>query len=343
MNSNELIQRYLLGITSDDEVRELERRLQCDEQLQNGFLLQAELDTHLRQEAQSGSLDDDPASGQIDLTPVASRSADPGRVRTRLMQWGSISAAAAVVLASFLLLQNGGGQSAMAAVQRSLNVSAQQKARKYLLEIEFQPASGGTRKIEQELFTDGTDRFALRYPGRMPGSSVWLGQDGPQAWVVPPFGPVLKGDTRIHLRWLRAVNRRGDERGPQKISDMSEMQVTTLLRRMSRGYDLEIIGEDELEIAGRGMVPCQHIRGRHKAAHQTAPDTIELWTSPESGVALQLLVQWELMEGEVGRTSVVLTLQDEEPSLLLPDDWFAAEGHYEGSRTVLYPESSGTD
>lgn len=52
MKSNELIHRYLLGIASREEVQELERRLQGDEGLQDEFLLQAELDAHLRQAAQ---------------------------------------------------------------------------------------------------------------------------------------------------------------------------------------------------------------------------------------------------------------------------------------------------
>ena len=55
MTSNELIHRYLLGIASDDDVKELESRLQGGEVLQDELLLQAELDAHLRQETQSGS------------------------------------------------------------------------------------------------------------------------------------------------------------------------------------------------------------------------------------------------------------------------------------------------
>jgi len=54
MKSNELIHRYLLGVASGEEVQELERRLQGDEGLQDEFLLQAELDAHLRQAAQFG-------------------------------------------------------------------------------------------------------------------------------------------------------------------------------------------------------------------------------------------------------------------------------------------------
>ena len=52
MTSNELIQRYLLGLTTEEEVRELEACLANDEKLQGELLLQAELDAHLRQEVQ---------------------------------------------------------------------------------------------------------------------------------------------------------------------------------------------------------------------------------------------------------------------------------------------------
>ena len=52
MTSSELIQRYLLGLATEEEVRELETRLASDEQLQDEILLQAEFDSHLRHEVQ---------------------------------------------------------------------------------------------------------------------------------------------------------------------------------------------------------------------------------------------------------------------------------------------------
>ena len=59
MKPNELIQRYLLGVASAEEVQELECRLLGDEGLQDDFLLQAELDAHLRQAAQLGRTDNE--------------------------------------------------------------------------------------------------------------------------------------------------------------------------------------------------------------------------------------------------------------------------------------------
>lgn len=53
MNPNELIHRYFLGIATADEVRELEDHLRNEEALQDEFLLHAEIDSDLRQAAQS--------------------------------------------------------------------------------------------------------------------------------------------------------------------------------------------------------------------------------------------------------------------------------------------------
>lgn len=59
MKSSELIHRYLIGVASAEEVRELESRLQTDETLQEEYLLQAELDAHLRQQVQIDLMEDD--------------------------------------------------------------------------------------------------------------------------------------------------------------------------------------------------------------------------------------------------------------------------------------------
>lgn len=63
---SELIQRYFLGIASEDEVKELDRKLKLDVALQDEYLLHVETDTHLRQESQQAS--------DIDLSKVGSLS-----------------------------------------------------------------------------------------------------------------------------------------------------------------------------------------------------------------------------------------------------------------------------
>lgn len=53
IRSRELIHKYLHGIATKEEVVDLEKCLRFDTELQDEFLLQAEIDSHLRQEAQA--------------------------------------------------------------------------------------------------------------------------------------------------------------------------------------------------------------------------------------------------------------------------------------------------
>ena len=94
MTPNELIHRYLLGTVTSDEVRELEQQLQNDPSLQDDFLMQAEVDTHLRQEAQSLVDADQPETFKAD------RSVRPLRV----WKWvsGISTLAASILLAAIL-------------------------------------------------------------------------------------------------------------------------------------------------------------------------------------------------------------------------------------------------
>jgi ankyrin repeat protein len=103
MKSNELIGRYLLGIASDEEVHELEHSLQSDEDLQDVFLLQAELDAHLRQEAQLGSTEN------VQGTHVTQQPA------SNLWKWVSgISTLAATILLAVVVLNFPPQKTAMA-------------------------------------------------------------------------------------------------------------------------------------------------------------------------------------------------------------------------------------
>jgi hypothetical protein len=275
------------------------------------------------------------AMSQIETGSVRPHSGDQAKMWKRCLQWSSIGVAASVLLALFLLFSNGGTQSAMAAVQRSLNAAAERIARKYLLQVEFQTANGGTRRIDNDFYVQGDDRFALRHPGLLPGNSFWLGQDGNESWVLPAFGPVLKGHNTFLSRWLRS-----QQKGSLGLADITHLHVTTLLKRMSRGYQLEALDDEEIAIPESGTVVCQHIRARRQTADQPyRPDTIELWASRESGMAVRLIARWELKEDEIGRESVVLTFQSEEPSL--SDAWFTAEGHYEGSRPIVRIDAAG--
>ncbi len=262
------------------------------------------------------------AMDQIETEPQIPTSVNGKRHRSRYLQWGSIAVAASVLLALFLMVQNSASRTAMAAIQRSLNVAAERTARKYLMQIDYRSATGETISTESDLYVQGSDRFALRHPGLLPGTSVWLGQNGSDSWIVPALGPVIEGDQTVLGRWMN--NR-------QEL-DTPYLHVTTMLTRMSRGYVLKSLDDEPITVPGEGTVECQHIHARRKSfvKNTKLPDTIELWASRESGMAIRLVAHWELEDGEPGRETSVLTFQNDEPTL--SDDWFTAEGHLEGRR-----------
>ena len=99
----ELIQRYLLGAATADEVRDLEARLLADPRLQDEYLFQAALDSHLRQFAQ--------ADGHIDPIPVASSTQDPA---SRWKWISGVSTAAAAALIGLLVLHMSAERAALA-------------------------------------------------------------------------------------------------------------------------------------------------------------------------------------------------------------------------------------
>ena len=102
MNSNELIQRYLVGVATVDEVEELEHRLRADRKLGNKLVLHAELDAHLLQMAQTGA-----ASGP----PIASVQ----KQSQTLWKWVSgISTLAATILLAVVLFNFPPQRSALA-------------------------------------------------------------------------------------------------------------------------------------------------------------------------------------------------------------------------------------
>lgn len=108
--SSELIQKYLLAIATVEEVHELENRLESDHELQQEFLLQAEIDSHLRQEAQSFIEVDASVSNPLNLE--SSRHANT----SGLWIWVSgVSTLAAAILVVFFLVDFPPARQAMAA------------------------------------------------------------------------------------------------------------------------------------------------------------------------------------------------------------------------------------
>ena len=253
------------------------------------------------------------------------------RTPRKSLRWGTIAIAASVLIALSVVLDGGGtSATAMAAVQRSLHVAAEQMTRKYLLQVQYRISAGYEPQIDNELYVRGHDRFALRHPGLLPGSSFWLGRNETDEWVVPPIGPVRIGSDMVLSRWLAS----------HQQLDTPYLHVTTLLTRMSQGYRLEELSDEDVTVPDGMKVACQHIRAELEMTDEpNAPDTIELWVSRQTGMAIRIVVRWKLADSQAGTESIALTFQSDEPSL--SDEWFTPEANYQGSRVIMRVDSLG--
>lgn len=265
--------------------------------------------------------------------PDGSTQQQARRFLARFVGWPTFGIAATVLLAVLLTFRAGGNQTAMAAIQRSLDVAAQRLTRKYSLDVTYRSLLGKPGKVAAELYVQGNDRLAIRHPGLLPRSNFWLGRDGDQSWVVPAFGPVIKGDVSVLERYLRS----------HEQLDTPYLHVSTMLHQMkTKGFRLKMLADEEISMDdGRSFI-CRHIQATaSKSQDPELPKAIELWTSRETGMAVRLIARWDLAEGQAGRESVVMTFQQNEPDL--SNAWFTAEGHYTGRRPVIGPGNAGKE
>ena len=113
-----------------------------------------------------------------------------------------------------------------------------------------------------------------------------------------------------------------------------------MLTRMARAYRLTSMPDQEIELPDGRTELCQVIQAELETSDEAnLPDTIELWSSRETGMAIRMVARWNLTEGDIGNQSVVLSIQGDEPSL--EDEWFTAEAHYEGQRVIVRVDALG--
>jgi len=249
-----------------------------------------------------------------------SSNAAPIATRKTWNRWISIAIAASLLVAmSFALQSVSPIQPALAAIEKSIAAAAEQIARKYLVTVTYRSGEQ-SYEIENDLYVKGHNRFALRHPAVVPGADLWLGKNGDATWVVPAIGPVLTGNDLALSRWLSA----------QEQMSTPYLHVTTVLDRMSRGYQLRELEESTIRSSDGTHVDCRHVVGERKGdANTSLPATIELWSDKASGVAIRVEASWSLAASESGRQKVVIEFVGQPE---LPDNWFEAEGHYSGSR-----------
>lgn len=227
--------------------------------------------------------------------------------------------------------------SAHAAVVRSLN--AVPPLRAYRVQMLQQFPLWGERKRTFQLYLNDQDQFVAHAAAWNRWGELWIGGNPQECWIVPPLGPAFVGGEEVISHWL--VNK--DIPSPY-------LHVSTILERMSRVYELEMLPDEEIADQSNSLVKtwCKHVRGtlstdstltserRNGSATRNTksrlPASIELWADRNSGVAVKLILTWDYSPPQQGSKQWTIELYDA-PELL--PNWFHMESHIDHNRAVI--------
>lgn len=294
----------------------------------------AEVDTHVDQVMKLIAADS--AKEGLAEKPASAMTARPGsqapsgagvsrRLTNRFSRLVPWSIAATVVLALALSYQGcSPDRIARAAISQSLAAASQAVPRHYRVVVQRRTAGGELRETANDLYVLGNDQVAWRHP--LAGTrALWLGKSGDRAWVVPPFGPVLRGNGQAFGKWLDLT----------RAVDSPYLHVATILQRMERGYRLRDLPDSTVDgTAEAASNPvCRHVIGQRRwLASQDLPATIELWSDRTTGMARRIVLEWRPGSDRRNRERIDVVWVGEEP---VSEDWFEAAGHHSGHRMVV--------
>lgn len=236
----------------------------------------------------------------------------------------AIAASLAVVLGAWLSSFSNPNQLAYAAIARSLQATP--VAREYSIRIIANTLAETTVTKTAQLFVDSSDRFVVHRQGWGLGD-VWFGNDGSNHWVVPRFGPAVKGSERILGSWLM-----------KKDATTPYLHIKTILKRMEKEYRVSMLPDAVLTANfGQGDVLCERVRGEWKGPtrqpnNSMLPATIELWADKGTGIAHRVVLAWNLLPTQIGPLEWTIDLKGF-PSLA--DNWFDPSGHTAAGQRIL--------
>lgn len=297
---------------------EPERKQQLDEALLESLL----------RESYTSNPDDSLRIAQVltnlDTNSVATTVTNTARVRSSrtVQRWISLTLAASILIAAGYAITNlVTSNAAYAAVMRSLESVPATRA--YRVRMVHQRPVWGKREVLAELYLNDRDQFVVRHPGWSRFNDMWIGGDAKNRWIVPRFGPAFTGGEAIVGGWLT----RKDILSPY-------LHVETVLERMSRVYQLQLLDNESLPHVDspETLTECQHIRGKLRGGHRGLPAQIELWADIETGIARRLELTWNRQPSERGPVSWTIELMG---SPDLPSNWFELDGHIAAGRKVI--------
>jgi hypothetical protein len=238
-----------------------------------------------------------------------------------IRRWFPVSLVAAALIAIAFVIQLGSSQStALAAVDRSIVAEERNFAREYEVTLVARGAMRLNRTSTHKLFVRQRD-FAICSIPRLGNGEVWIGGQGSERWVVPRFGPVLVGQEDLFNRHLPNST----------ILETPFLSVTTILERIRRGYDLQLVAGVPL-VEGETTVMCDKIVGtRIRQFPIAAPQNVELWADQESGFARRIELKWGNDNSDSRWLEASAQLMGTPD---LPEDFFDHSGHHSADRAV---------
>lgn len=265
-------------------------------------------------------------SSSIEKRPSVVVLSEPARPISTSKKWRVAVIGVAVAVALMLGLwqpQLSGPRTALAAVNRSVRESESSGLRMYRVVTTFDALPLNEREMRAELYVRGSQQFLLHQRG--PLGWFWVGHDGTEYWLVPAIGPVLVGDGSNVLKIA----------GESRPLATPILQVTSILERMADRYELTLLDEVDLtDGATQSEICCQHIRGVLRASDKgLLPNSIELWSARQNGLAHRLVLQWNRDAEWPGPSRVELTLEPTPSDL--PSDWLAHGTHHRSDRAVI--------
>ncbi len=258
---------------------------------------------------------------------LAAEVAVPPPVIPRRRRWLTplVVAASLVIAAAFLRVPfNPSRQTALAAVTATLKAAEAGTDRKYLVTTELRTAAGEDKSIQADLWVHGNSRYVLRQDGAL--GDFLMGSDGVEYWVTPSIGPIFVGKTPGLLEQLVL----GDARLATPF-----LQLTSILDRMAQRYELSLLPEEDLPAAeGSAKIRCTHVLARRRGdVDPLNPETIELWTARQSGIAQRMILSWPLADDDSGLRAVTLNLRPVESSI--SEEWYGHRAHHAPDRDII--------
>jgi len=268
---------------------------------------------HLDDPTPIPSEDDSRSVVQIDRAPNHTR------------RWISLAVAVSLVLAVGLWWQvRNPSRQAYATVEESLQQATEAGAREYLVTVVVHRPLAGRDEIVDNLYVDGEERFALRHQPILPLGEVWIGGNEREKWIVPTRGPILVGNLKMLQNWM----------GERETPPAPYLHITTILERMSNGYYLQMLPDEDIAVPERPntTVRCRRVRGALRDPKFGRPRLIDLWADRDSGIARRLILDWQIPPGQLGRSKITVELVGRRD---LPPDWFEHSAHHDEGRTIL--------